>query len=333
STTVTWTVDLIAPTINVTQTPLPAGCNPSAAAISAALGSATASDNCGPVTPTPSDGPVTNNGCLYSQTRTFTATDACGNSATTSTTVTWTVDLIAPTINVTQTPLPAGCNPSAAAISAALGSATASDNCGPVTPTPSDGPGTKNGCLYYHTRPFTATDACGNSATTSTTVTWTVDLIAPTINVTQTPLPAGCNPSAAAISAALGSATASDNCGPVTPTPSDGPVTNNGCLYSQTRTFTATDACGNSATTSTTVTWTVDLIAPTINVTQTPLPAGCNPSAAAISAALGSATASDNCGPVTPTPSDGPVTNNGCLYSQTRTFTATHACGTSSNTL
>ena len=32
--------------------------------------------------------------CSASQTRTFTATDACGNTATASTTVTWTSDLI-----------------------------------------------------------------------------------------------------------------------------------------------------------------------------------------------------------------------------------------------
>src|SRR4030095_8365980 len=234
-------------------------------------------------------------------TRTFTATDACGNSATTSRTITWTQDIIAPTINVTQTPLPAGCNPSAAEISAALGSATATDNCGPVTPTAVDGTVSNTGCIYSQTRTFTAPAACGNSETTSTTITGTQDIIALTINVTQPPLPAGCNPSAAEISAALGSATATDNCGPVTPTAVDGTVSNTGCIYSQTRTFTATDACGNSATTSRTITWTQDIIAPTINVTQTPLPAGCNPSAAEISAALGSATATDNCGPVTTT--------------------------------
>src|SRR4030095_10553918 len=332
SRTITWTQDIIAPPITVVQTPLPAGCNPSAAAISAALGSATATDNCGPVTPTSTDGSVSNTGCIYSQTRTFTATDACGNSASTSRTITWTQDIIAPPITVVQTPLPAGCNPSAAAISAALGSATATDNCGPVTPTSTDGSVSNTGCIYSQTRTFTATDACGNSASTSRTITWTQDIIAPPITVVQTPLPAGCNPSAAAISAALGSATATDNCGPVTPTSTDGSVSNTGCIYSQTRTFTATDACGNSASTSRTITWTQDIIAPTITVTQTPLPAGCNPSAAAISAALGSATATDNCGPVTPTSTDGSVSNTGCIYSQTRTFTATDACGNSATT-
>src|SRR4030095_15632853 len=36
------------------------------------------------ITPTSSDGPVVSNGCARSQTRTFTAIDACGNTATAS---------------------------------------------------------------------------------------------------------------------------------------------------------------------------------------------------------------------------------------------------------
>ena len=44
-----------------------------------------------------------------------------------------------PVITATGTTLTLGCNPTAALINAALGTATATDNCSSVTPTPSDG--------------------------------------------------------------------------------------------------------------------------------------------------------------------------------------------------
>jgi hypothetical protein len=85
---------------------LPPGCNPTTAQISAALGTASATDLCGTPTLVPSDGAVISTGCARSQTRTFTATDACGNIATDTRTVSWTSDLTAPVITITQTPLP-----------------------------------------------------------------------------------------------------------------------------------------------------------------------------------------------------------------------------------
>jgi protocatechuate 3,4-dioxygenase beta subunit len=131
------------------------------------------------VTPVPSDSVVTENGCLRSQTRSWTATDACGNQATVvSRTVTWTVDVEPPVITASGTPANGqlGCNPTAAQIEAALGTASATDNCGPVTPVPSDSVVTENGCLRSQTRSWTATDACGNQAVVvSRTVTWTED--------------------------------------------------------------------------------------------------------------------------------------------------------------
>src|SRR4030095_5464729 len=107
-----------------------------------------------------------------------------------------------------------------------------------------------------HTRTLTATDAGENTATTSVTATWTEDLTPPIVTPPATPAPLGCNPSPAAILAALGSATATDGCGVATISSVDGGVSSNGCIRSQTRTFTATDACGNTATTSVTATWT-----------------------------------------------------------------------------
>src|SRR4030095_2348963 len=123
-----------------------------------------------------------------------------------------------------------------------------------------------NGCQRSQTRSWTVTDACGNAATpASRTVTWTKDTGAPVITAMGTTSTLGCNTSAADIEAALGTATATDNCGRVTPMSSDSAVTANGCQRSQTRSWTVTDACGNAATpASRTVTWTEDTEAPSI---------------------------------------------------------------------
>src|SRR6266496_750949 len=176
------------PTITASGTPANGalGCNPSTSAINAALGSATATDACSTPTVTSSDGAVSSSGCSRSQTRIFTATDACGNIATTSRTATWTADVTAPAITTSGTPANGvlGCNPSSAAINGALGTATATDACGAPTLTSTDGAVQSSGCSRSQTRIWTAIDGCGNTATASRTATWTVDVTAPTITAT-----------------------------------------------------------------------------------------------------------------------------------------------------
>src|SRR4029453_9515912 len=201
-----------------------------------------------------SDWSVTSNGCSRSQTRTFTARDACGNTSTASRTVTWTADVTPPVLTTGGGSLTLGCNPSAGDINGSLGTATATDACGTPTVTSSDGSVTSNGCSRSQTRTFTARDACGNTATAALTVTWTSDNTAPVITTGGTGTTLGCNPSAGDINGALGTATATDACGVPTVSSRDGSVTRNVCSRSQTRTFTERDACGTTATASRTVT-------------------------------------------------------------------------------
>src|SRR5206468_5337518 len=93
------------PTITASGTTLTLGCNPSPAQIEAALGTAIATVTCSTATVTSADSTVTSSGCGRSQTRTFTATDACNNSSTASRTVTWTVDTTGPAITNSGTKL------------------------------------------------------------------------------------------------------------------------------------------------------------------------------------------------------------------------------------
>src|SRR5204863_3754495 len=116
--------------ITASGTTLTLGCNPTAAAIDAALGTATAADTCSAVTPAASDSAAPSTGCGRTQTRTFNATDACGNAAVAvARTVTWTVDVTLPHITTTGTKRTWSCTPTAAALDAALGTATAIDTC------------------------------------------------------------------------------------------------------------------------------------------------------------------------------------------------------------
>jgi ethanolamine utilization microcompartment shell protein EutS len=322
--TVTWTADNTPPTFTGSYATTALGCNP--ANPSGSLGTATATDACGAVTITSSDGSVVSNVCGRSLTRTFTAIDGCNNTSTTSRTVTWTDDNIPPTFTGSYATIALGCNPANPAGS--LGTATATDACGAVTITSSDGSIVSNVCDRSQTRTFTVVDACNNSATTSRTVTWTVDVTPPTFTGSYANVSLGCNP--ANPSGSLGTATATDACGAVTITSSDGSVVSNVCGRSLTRTFTAIDGCNNTSTTSRTVTWSDDNTPPTFTGSYANISLGCNP--ANPSGSLGTATATDACGAVTITSSDGLVVSNVCDRSLTRTFTARDACNNTATT-
>src|SRR5439155_3221083 len=122
-----------------------------------------------------------------------------------------------------------------------------------------------------------------------------------------------CNPTAAQITAAFGTASVSDNCATgLTATFTDGAETGTGCDRSITRTWTATDACGNTGTQTQTITFTRDTEAPVIKIGR----ATCikrNPTSAQITAAFGTASVSDNCATgLTATFTDGAETGTGC---------------------
>ncbi|HEX9751100.1 MAG TPA: hypothetical protein VGB22_07455, partial [candidate division Zixibacteria bacterium] len=283
-------------------------CNPSDAA---------ATDACGSVTITCSDGPLVGGPCGGTVTRTYTADDGCGNQATCTQTIT--VDDNTPPV---FTLCPAGfavecladvppCDPN---------DATATDNCGVVTITCSDGPYVGDACSGTITRTYTATDPCGNVATCDQVIT-----IDDNTDPVFTLCPAGftvdcsdqvppCNPT---------DATATDNCGVVTVTCSDGPLIGDDCSGTITRTYVATDPCGNIATCDQIITI-EDNTAPTITCPAdfaveclADVPA-CDPA---------DATASDNCVGVTVTCSDGPLIGGECGGTITRTYTATDDCG------
>jgi hypothetical protein len=326
---VNYLVDLTKPVFSSCPAGANLGCNPTSFP---AAGTAGAFDNCGDVVTITAGAlgePVNTQGCTWTRTRIYTATDACGNTETCSQVFTYTIDLVKPTIVVaTAGSLP--CNPTTAQIAAAFGGATVSDNCSTgLTATGVVGTETGSGCSFSTTKTWTVTDNCGNTQTATQTVNYTRDLVKPSIVVaTAGTLP--CNPTTAQIAAAFGGATASDNCSTgLTATGVVGTETGSGCSFSTTKTWTVTDNCGNTQTATQTLNYTRDITKPSISVTPvSTIPLPCNPTTAQITAAFGTATVSDNCSQgLTAVAVLGTETGTGCSRSIMMTWTATDNCG------
>ena len=276
----------------------------------------TASTSCGTVTvdynEVRTDGTCDND---YTLTRTWTATDACGNE-TVHTQIITVQDTVAPTFNET---LPADTTVECDAVPTAE-TLTANDNCGTATVTFNETT-TAGTCDndYTLTRTWTATDACGNE-TVHTQIITVQDTVAPTFNEA---LPADTTVECDAVLTAE-TLTADDNCGTATVTFNE--TTTAGTCdndYTLTRTWTATDACGNE-TIHTQVITVQDTVAPMFNEA---LPADTTVECDAVPTAE-TLTADDNCGDATVTFEE-EITNGACMgdYIIERTWTAIDACG------
>ena len=179
-------------------------------------------------------------------TRTWTATDACGNNRTGAQIIT-VFDNIAPVLAGIPANITVSC-PSE--IPAAATTVTATDNCAGNVPTITVADATSSQtCLNRKTvtRTWTANDGCGNTATAQQVIT-VFDNIAPTFTSVPADVTIGCSDPLPNILAV-----ATDNCG--APAISVQNTTNgSGCTYTVSRVFTATDACGNTKTAVQTVT-------------------------------------------------------------------------------
>jgi len=183
-------------------------------------------------------------------TRTWTAMDACGNSASCYQIIAVT-NTHGPTITC---PAKANIDCTASTLPANTGTATATDGCSGVasiTYTDADAPGT---CAGNHviTRTWKATDNCGNSVSCDQTITVT-DTHGPTITC---PANANIDCTASTSPANTGTATATDGCSGVASTNYTDVVTAGNCAgnYTITRTWKATDNCGNFSTCTQTIT-------------------------------------------------------------------------------
>ncbi len=319
--------DQTPPTITCPQN-VTVSCNSQVPAPSAA--DATASDNCGTVTVTFNLGVITQQTCLNRSVivRTYTATDACQNSAACSQFIT-VFDATPPTITcpanqtVSCTSQVPACSP---------GNVNPTDNCGgTLTTTCTDIPPTGQTCANRYTflRVYSTVDACGNSAACTQIITVN-DQTPPTITCPANQTVACANQVPAPNSPAP---TASDNCGgTVTTSLFSDIISNQTCAnrFTETRIYRATDVCGNTAQCTQTI---------TVN-DQTPSPITC-PANQTFSCAnqvptpsVGAATVgADNCGGAVVTTIGQVISNQTCAnrFIATRTFIATDVCGNSAS--
>jgi hypothetical protein len=299
-------------TINCNVSPLPAN-----------TGTATATDNCDPSPVITYTDANTGGGCTGNHviTRTWKATDNCGNSSTCIQNIT--IHDITPPVITCPSNITINCQNSI--LPSNTGTATATDNCDPapvITYTDVNTPGSCPG-NYVITRTWKATDYCANFSTCQQTIT-VHDITAPvitcpsniTINCQVLPLPAN-----------TGIATATDNCdaAPVityTDVNIPGSCTGNHVI---TRTWKATDNCGNFSICIQTIT--IHDVTPPVITCPVNITVNCQDPV--IPANTGTATAMDNCDPAPVITYTDATTQGGCPgnYFITRTWKATDNCG------
>jgi hypothetical protein len=300
-------------------------------AVPAPSTSITATDNCGGgATVTFLGDVMSNQTCTnrFNIARTYRATDACGNSSSCTQTIT-VFDSTPPGFTCPQNVLVVCASD---VPPAAPGSITATDNCGGgATVTHVGDVMTAQTCAnrFNIIRTYQATDACGNSATCNQTIS-VFDNVPPSLtcpgNVTvqcANLLPA---PDVALVSS-------SDNCGGTATITHVGDVMSNmTCTnrFNVTRTYRATDACGNSATCTQTIT-VFDSTPPALTC-----PGNVTVQCASLIPAPNveqNFTTTDNCG-VTSISFGGDVTvNQTCVnrFNVVRTYRATDDCGNSAS--
>ncbi|MBK9016578.1 MAG: DUF11 domain-containing protein [Saprospiraceae bacterium] len=253
------------------------------------------------------------NSCSFSVHRTWTVTDACGNSA-----------IAEQIIHVTDNTLPTLAN-IPADITVNCGSIPAApamlagDNCDTdvevifketVVPSPT-------GCPYNIVRNWIAVDNCGKQAEATQTIT-VVDNEPPVLSAAPANLSVSCNadvPAAAQL-------TATDNCDLSAVVTMNETVVGTGCNKTILRTWTATDACGNTTTASQTI---------EVSDTEPPVlsasPANLSVTCGADVPAAAQLTATDNCGLTAVTMNETVLGSGACDKTILRTWTATDACG------
>jgi P2-related tail formation protein len=221
----------------------------------------TATDNCDTDVPVSFKEVKTAGACAnaYTLTRTWTAKDDCGNEATATQIVT-VIDDTKPTFTKpADITIYADASCKYDASPSKTGDVTnEADNCSKGLQATYKDVVTQPSCGYVITRTWSLKDECGNMAADQVQTITVLDNIKPVITVTGHIPVLGCSPTQAQIDAAFGVAIATDNCDQnVNLTSILSNITITGCEYKQTKTWTATDDCGNQQTKATTVIWTI----------------------------------------------------------------------------
>ncbi|NJB86787.1 hypothetical protein GGR26_002564 [Lewinella marina] len=226
----------------------------------------TATDNCnGDISVSPTT-TVIPGACLndFTMVRTWTFTDTCGNTSSVSQTIT-VLDTLAPVVTAPADIPALSCTKSTDP--ANTGGATATDNCdGELAATYSDviveGAGVD---CYTIERTWSATDTCGNTASPLQTIN-VVDTIPPTFVDCPADVELTCTEDVPPVAYPQ----ATDNCDNEVDVVYNGEVRDDSCsedYYTLTRSWTATDNCGNATTGEQVITVNTRLTDPCYSIT------------------------------------------------------------------
>jgi hypothetical protein len=300
------------------------GCNPSENEIAGAFKAPTWKDNCDAELKVSSrDGEISIEDCKYSLTRYWKAEDGCGNvSAEVSQTISWKVDKEAPVLSGCPQSITVKCY----ADVPAPASVTALDACDGVREVSYSEQQSKerSSCGNVITRTWWASDECGNSTSCVQTITVNDDVAPEVIDGAGDDKDLGCNPEN--INGNFSAPEFGDNCDTeltITSKDEDG---GEGCYKWRTRTWTATDDCGNTATDSQKLSWKEDTQAPTFDNAPADSEVKCSEGLPEVPAV----TATDNCDQVVVKydGQTGPFETGNCNeYYYNRTWSVADGCG------
>ena len=239
--------------------------------------------------------------------RTLTATDQCGNFSSLTQTIT-VEDQTPPVLSGIPADVTVDCGdiPAPALV-------TATDNCDD-NPIVTMNDVQTNGCPYTIFRTWTATDVCGNSSSATQRIR-VEDNEPPAFDH----LPADVTVSCGNIPP-VDTLVASDNCDTLLMTTFGESINGGSCHYTITRTWTATDDCGNTFVHTQEI-QVIDNEAPQFSSIPADLTVACGNVPPADTLSI-----SDNCDPA-PALDFNEVIGTGCPYTITRTWIATDACG------
>ncbi len=296
-------------------------------------GAIVANDNCPGVVVSHRGDVISAQTCAnrYTITRTYRATDASGNFTECTQTIT-VDDQTAPTLTC-PAPVTVSCTGNVPPVDIADVTGV-SDNCGGVVTVTWMGDVISNQTCanrYTITRTYRATDVCGNFAECTQIIT--VNDQTPPVLTCPAPITVSCASAVPAPNTALVTGV-SDNCGgPVAVTFISDVISNQTCAnrYTITRTYRATDVCGNF-TNCTQIITVNDQTPPTLTC-PAPITVSCASAVPVPDIALVTGV-SDNCeGPVTVTFVSDVISNQTCAnrYTITRTYRATDVCGNFTN--
>lgn len=281
-----------------------------------AFNEVTATDNCSEVTLSFED-VISEDGCDDYYTRTWTASDACGNTVIKTQVIVRVPDLETPEfVNVPENGLVLNCGEDADLLMPEV-----TDNCGLDRLTKEDEI-IEGDCTDTYTllRTWTAIDFCGNASSVQRSFVVEIDNTAPVFLEVPESYTIGCGEVPV-----FGTPIFVDYCSETELSTSDETIigTCNGSGYSRTKTWTITDACGNSQTASQTIDVEEDIIAPVMTGLED-YEVDCD----GLEGSLSTPNISDNCSEVTVEYEDA-VGEGDCLsgYEIERTWTATDACG------